>query len=201
MSVFGGDSGQRARVIRMPRSWRMLAVGALALVSLGGCDWSGMHPMMGRRSVPASFRSNGERIYFTGTGASSRPITFQGGDMRVRMHGGGCTACHGEDRRGGTRMMPWFSVVAPSITPETLFGDHDEGQRHGEHGAYTDPGLRRAITEGIDPAGKRLDPAMPRWSMGREDLDDLIRYLRGERDRHAALLQAGLGRHARAALR
>lgn len=160
----------------------MLAFGVLAAV-LGGCDGSGMHPMMGPRSTPRSFRSTGERIYFTGASASGRPIVFQGGDMRMGMHGSGCVSCHGEDRRGGIRMMPWLSVVAPAITPEALFGDHDERVPHGEHGAYTEAGLRRAITQGLDPRGEPLDPAMPRWSMRREDLDDLVRYLRGERER------------------
>jgi hypothetical protein len=38
--------------------------------------------------------------------------------------------------------------------------------------------LRRAITDGVDPAGERLDPAMPRWSMSGEDMADLIAYLK-----------------------
>jgi hypothetical protein len=38
--------------------------------------------------------------------------------------------------------------------------------------------LRRAITRGLDPDGKRLDPAMPRWSMSEQDLTDLVDFLK-----------------------
>lgn len=81
-------------------------------------------------------------------------------------------------------MMRWFTVVAPPITPEALFGEHDaEGGGHSDHQAYTEESLRRAITEGIDPAGNRLDDAMPRWFMSEQDLTDLIKYLQGTKER------------------
>lgn len=161
-----------------------MLVGGLAMIvgTLGACDsgWPAMGPMMHRRVGPTSFESNGERIYFTGLGVSGRPIPFRGGDMRVQMHGGGCAACHGSDRRGGNRMMPRFWLVAPALTPQTLFGEHeDTGGGHGDHEGYTEATLARAITEGIDPAGTRLDEAMPRWAMSRQDLADVIGYLRG----------------------
>jgi hypothetical protein len=77
-------------------------------------------------------------------------------------------------------MMPWFWVVAPAITVEALFGNHDQSNGHGNHQAYTVASLRRVIVEGIDPSGKRLDDAMPRWSMSEQDLDDLLEYLQGD---------------------
>lgn len=159
----------------------LLVVGGLAFTgSLVGCDM-GTGPMMGRQALPNSFKNNGERIYFTGTSASGRTITFSGGHMHVRMHGGSCTSCHGADRQGGTRMMPWFWIVAPAITPEALFGNHDaQADGHGDHQAYTVASLRRVIVEGIDPSGKRLDDAMPRWSMSEQDLAELVEYLRGD---------------------
>jgi len=79
-------------------------------------------------------------------------------------------------------MMPWFWVVAPAITAEALFGNHDQANGHGDHQAYTETSLQRAIIEGIDPSGKRLDDAMPRWSMSERDLDDLLQYLQGDRE-------------------
>lgn len=165
---------------------RVSVLGLVALVVasaglLAGCDsgGAGMGPMMGHPAAPASFRSNGERIYFTGASASGRPITFTGGDMRVQMHGGGCATCHGADRRGGIRMMPRVWVVAPPITPDALAGQHDGGKEgHGDHAAYTEGSLRRAITEGVDPEGKPLDEAMPRWRMHPDDVRDLVAYLR-----------------------
>lgn len=137
--------------------------------------------MMGRSAGPGAFRSNGELICFTGASHSVRPITFTGGDMRTWMHGGGCAACYGADDRGGLRGMPYFWVVSPDIRGRTLFGDaHDEGKtvKHGDHENYTEQTLTRAISEGLDPAGRPLHWIMPRWSMGPADLRDLIGYLR-----------------------
>ncbi len=77
--------------------------------------------------------------------------------------------------------MPWFWIVAPAITPEALFGNHDaQANVHGDHQAYTVASLRRAINEGIDPSGKRLDDAMPRSRMSEQDLGDLLEYLQGD---------------------
>lgn len=167
---------------------RVLAVAVLALAGLvAGCDGSGMGmgPMMGGRPGPTTFSSNGERIYFTGTSASGRPIALQGGDMRMQMHGGGCATCHGADRRGGARMMPRVWVVAPPITPEALFGDHEaDGGGHAAHEEYDQASLARTITRGVDPTGRPLDSAMPRWTMDERDLADLLRYLGASGDRH-----------------
>jgi mono/diheme cytochrome c family protein len=43
---------------------------------------------------------------------------------------------------------------------------------------YTDALIDRAITQGINPAGKPLDWTMLRWEMTEEDLNDLIAYLK-----------------------
>ena len=161
-------------------STRLFVTGGLVLIGLlAGCDM-GMGPMMGGQAIPVRFQSNGERIYFTGISASGHPITFTGGNMHIQMHGGGCVTCHDVDRRGGIRVMPRFWIVAPPVTPAALFGDHDEDNGgHGDHQGYTVASLRRAITEGMDPSGKRLDAAMPRWSMSEQDLADLVQYLQG----------------------
>jgi hypothetical protein len=45
--------------------------------------------------------------------------------------------------------------------------------------AYTEADLIRAITEGIDPAGRTLSSAMPRYALGPEAAGLLVRYLRG----------------------
>lgn len=168
-------------------SWskRVLAAGGLVVAALlMGCDGGGMGMGMGgmgHQPAPATFRSNGQRIFFTGTSASGRPITFEGGDMRVQMHGGGCATCHGADGRGGFRGMPYFWVVSPDIRGRTLLGnghDDEKTDNHGDHEKYTEKTLARAIQEGIDPSGKSLHPTMPRWSMNPADLRDLIAYLR-----------------------
>ena len=132
--------------------------------------------MMGSGTVPATFDSNGERIYFTGTSASGMPITYTGGNMHLRMMGGGCATCHGADREGA-RMMPEFWVEAPPLTREALFETHHEADGHGEHPAYDARSLRRAISRGVDPARERFDDIMPRWSMSDADWNDLLAYL------------------------
>ncbi len=142
-------------------------------------------PMTDRADWPAEFQSNGERIYFTATSASGLPISLEGGTMHMEMSAGGCVACHGADRQGG-RLMPQFWKSAPPLTAAALFGEHadedenasGEGDGHGDHDSYTEDTLRRAITDGVDPAGESLDPAMPRWSMSTEDMVDLAAFLK-----------------------
>jgi cytochrome c553 len=138
-----------------------LIAGLFLIGVLAGCDVR-TGPMMGRQATPASFENNGERIYFTGTSVSGRPIAFSGGNMHMQMHGGGCVTCHDVDRQGGIRVMP-------------------RADGHGDHASYTEASLQRAITEGIDPSGQPFDEAMPRWSMSAADLDDLVHYLQGSR--------------------
>lgn len=140
-----------------------------------------------RYNAPKTFSSNGERIYFTGKSISGSSITSTGGDSHMGMHSdtrSGCARCHGNNREGGfVQTMFNFSVVPPPITPEALFRDqadiHSQDE-HGDHGSYDDESLKLAIRQGIDPAGKRLDMAMPRWTMSDSDIDDLISYLRSQ---------------------
>ncbi len=142
---------------------------------LAGCD--GGHGMMGGyQASPETFASNGERIYFTGTSDSGNAITYTGGNVHLQMMGGGCAICHGADR-GGRRVMPQFWIVAPPLTQEALYGNHEEFTGHGEHERYDPASLRRAISRGVDPAGAPLDTTMPRWSMSEGDWSDLLAYL------------------------
>jgi len=47
-----------------------------------------------------------------------------------------------------------------------------------ERPPYTEAGVARAITEGLDLDGNMLDIAMPRYTMAKEDMADLIAYLK-----------------------
>ena len=168
---------------RKPRRRRFATVGSVVLILLvlvGAWFVTRLGPMADRRHWPSQFLSNGERIYFTAMSASRRRINSRGGGMHMSMMGGGCVTCHGANRQGG-RVMPRFWELVPPLTPAALFDEHAEGEKedgHGDHEGYTDETLRRAITQGVDPGGKSLDPAMPRWSMSTQDLDDLIAYLK-----------------------
>ena len=160
--------------VRHRKPLLVLAGIALAGVLLSSCDSGGHGMMMGAQPWPARFQTNGERIYFTGASESGTPITYTGGNMHLRMMGGGCATCHGGDRRGG-RMMPEFWLEAPPLTRAALFGDHEDD--HGDHSAYDADTLRRAVSRGLDPGGGALSTTMPRWSMSDGDWRDLLAYL------------------------
>jgi len=122
-----------------------------------------------------TYSANGERIYLTATSNSGSPITYQSsagwmpGTMMMRV---ACATCHATTGHGGPVTMFAQSFVAPDITWPVLTGAGDM-----DHPPYTEETVKRAITEGIDPGGHALDPAMPRWSMTPADLDDLVSFL------------------------
>ncbi len=162
------------------RPWRM----AQMMGPGGGMMGSGMGPgmgpgMMGRGSAPASgkttFASNGERIYYTGVSATTGTIPRSGGPMWVEMGGTGCFACHGIEGRGGVPVMMGTALPADIRYAALITGEYEHGKKETP---YTDPLIRRAITEGLDPDGKPLDWTMPRWQMPPQDLTDLLTYLK-----------------------
>ncbi len=64
-------------------------------------------------------------------------------------------------------MMMGAAIKAPDVTYHTLVKE-----------GYTSATIGRAITKGLDEAGKPLDEAMPRWGMDSADLDATIAYLK-----------------------
>jgi cytochrome c oxidase subunit 2 len=42
---------------------------------------------------------------------------------------------------------------------------------------HTEETLKRAITQGLDPAGNPPECPMPSWQMSGQDLDDLVRFI------------------------
>ncbi len=49
---------------------------------------------------------------------------------------------------------------------------------HNNETPFTDELIKRAITQGIDADGKRLEPPMPLWQVTDSDLNDLLEYLK-----------------------
>lgn len=116
------------------------------------------------------YKSNGERIYYTATSSSGKPIYSQGFTM---MHGNiACVNCHGADGHGGNVHIMMTSFEAPNITWAVLTGQHED------HAPYTEATVKDAITKGLEPNGKELEIYMPRWQMANEDLDDLLSFLK-----------------------
>lgn len=86
-----------------------------------------------------------------------------------------CAGCHGPDGLG----RPESGVIPTNVTWEHLtkpYGVKHESGR--EHPPYTEETLARAIAEGIDPAGNRLDPSMPIYLLSKQDMADLIAYMK-----------------------
>ncbi len=128
---------------------------------LGGTAWG-----------TGSFRSNGERIYFTATSERGTEISYTSGpgSNGWMMGGGGrmtCASCHGTDAQGGVHNMGMMqSMSAPDIRWSALQGEFDAEK------------FLLAVTNGQDPNGTQLNADMPRWNIGNDDLADLIAYLK-----------------------
>ncbi len=123
-------------------------------------------------AAPSAFTSNGQRIYFTATSSSGQPIIARGFTMMMGYYS--CANCPGADGHGGTvYMLMMQRVDVPDITWPVLTGPYDD------HVSYTVDTVKRAITQGFDPAGHQLKSYMPRWQMSAPDLDDVVGYLQG----------------------
>ncbi len=165
----------------------LMLTGVLGLSFLGGgfSPWiwgPGRWGMMGGPGglpLKTRYESNGERIYYTGVSERMGPIRFEGGPMWLAMHGGGCVSCHGVDGRGGVPVM--MGTAIPTNIRYAALTDkeaHVHGKEEKTHPVYTDSLIKRATTEGVNPAGKSLDWTMPRWQMTEDDLNDVIAYLK-----------------------
>jgi ABC-type branched-subunit amino acid transport system substrate-binding protein len=119
----------------------------------------------------------GKAIYLTGISPSGRPVRAQleGGGAQVPAAVLTCGNCHGSDGIG----KPEGGIAPATITWEELTKEyglsHPSGRRRP---VYDEPSVRKAITMGLDPAGRALDSSMPRYALAREDLDDLLAYLK-----------------------
>lgn len=119
----------------------------------------------------------GKEIYLKGTSPSGKEILAYLGESSLEVPGSAmpCANCHGLDGKG----KPEGGITPSNLTWEALtkpYGlTHADGRRHPP---YTERGLELAITRGTDPAGNKLLSVMPRYEMSREDLADLIVYLK-----------------------
>jgi mono/diheme cytochrome c family protein len=137
---------------------------------------SGMYPEGVSPSYnKTDFESNGEMIYYTGINESGERIETEYGPHWLYTHGGSCVDCHGTDGRGGYPIM-MGSEISPDIRYESLVSENHTEEE--EHPPYTDEAIKRAIREGIDPAGEPLDLTMPRWKMTDKDVNDVVEYLK-----------------------
>lgn len=116
----------------------------------------------------------GRMIYQRGAGEEMDPIEAQSQESDVWLPATlfRCAQCHGArgegSQEGGLRVPP--------LTPAVLrSSDSGPGRRRRP---YTDETLLRAITEGRDASGNRLQPAMPRYRMTTAQSTALLAYMR-----------------------
>ncbi len=164
-----------------PKTFRFLLLFGIALL-LGGCIGTGFGSSGPSPFGRGSFRSNGERIYYTGTSANGR-ISYKGGGLGGIMGGGmmggrlACADCHGDDGRGGAHFMHMTRMDAPDIRWSTLTSTEHDGAEM-DHPPFDAASFKSAVTRGIDPGGDPLDGDMPRWRMSDQDIADLIAFLK-----------------------
>lgn len=144
-----------------------LLVAALVL-GCGHAGWAG---------VLTPEEARGKQIFLHGQSEAGRMITARVGRSSTPMPGKTfpCAGCHGADGRG----RPEGGVVPADITWNRLTTPlASTGGTERARSAYTGDLIGRAITTGINADAEPLDAAMPRFEMHKEDLRDLVAYLR-----------------------
>jgi ABC-type branched-subunit amino acid transport system substrate-binding protein/cytochrome c553 len=119
----------------------------------------------------------GKQIYLRGASASGREITAYVGEASLEVPASTltCAGCHGADGQG----KPEGGVTPSNITWSALTKPYGVAHASGrKHPPYTERALELAVTRGLDPAGNRLLNIMPRYQMTREDMTDLVAYLK-----------------------
>jgi len=149
--------------------------------------------------LPAMALSSSDRDGMAGAPNGANPgmrmyregILPSGEKMRGETSGGvlfsgamaACANCHRRSgmgsAEGGTGVRP--VTGAALYRPEEVWGvgPGRKAPRGSQNWpVYTDKTLARAIRDGVNPAGRRFDPAMPRYTMKDADLALLIAYLK-----------------------
>jgi len=149
------------------------------LIALAGHGLAVANPVDGA-SLP------GQRIYRDGVLPSGEPLraTVQKG---VELSGAdaACAKCHRRSGLGGSEGSNNIRPIAGRLLfsqPETARpletgSGTAAGARVAERPAYTEATLARALRDGIDPAGRALNPLMPRYKLSDADIAPLHTYL------------------------
>jgi Periplasmic binding protein/Cytochrome c len=148
------------------------------LMALAGNGLAAAHPV-------ADEKLKGQRIYRDGilpSGAALRATVQQG----VVLSGAdaACAKCHRRSGLGGSEGQNAIRPIAGRLLfsrPE-LSGSPRVRALYRVNDArpsYTVASLARALRKGVDPAGRKLDPLMPRYALGDAEIAQLASYLQG----------------------
>src|SRR5512143_571193 len=145
----------------------------------------------------------GEAMYQQGTLPSGKPMeaTVQG-DLKVSAGSGvvvTCSNCHMHSGLGsyeGLVLTPptnGANLYAPLLYALDLPGIVGVGEMAFENPrpAYTDETLADAIRFGVDPAGRLLLEAMPRYTLDDRESDILVYYLKNLSSKYSPGVTAG----------
>jgi ABC-type branched-subunit amino acid transport system substrate-binding protein len=151
---------------------RFLTAICLALLTVTFCTLTatGQQPLSAQEI-------RGKQIYLQGTSPSGKDILAYVGDSSLEVPGNvmACGNCHGTAGQGKVE----GGINPSNVTWEALTKPYGLTHVNGrKHPAYTSRALELAITRGVDPAGNKLLYAMPRYQMSKEDLDDLVVYMK-----------------------
>lgn len=119
----------------------------------------------------------GRRLFLEGESAFGDAFSGRIGMAQQQLPGAAvrCGNCHGADGRG----RPEGGVRPGNITWSELtkpYGhEHDTGRRHPP---FDEAALKRALLEGVDPAGHPLDASMPRYRISGRDWKALVAWLK-----------------------
>ena len=181
---------QRASgTVRGPGFPALRILSFLLLLSLPGQDTRAAETA-GALSSQAEQIRLGERVYREGILASGEPVqAVVKGDLAVDGRMFPCANCH---RRSGMGSVEG-GIVTPAIAGSKLFQPGYYGREFtaaersalpeyyrtpARRPAYTGPALAKAIRSGVDPTGRVLNSAMPRYALSDADLANLISYLK-----------------------
>ncbi len=166
-------------------SW---VAGIVALVLLASAGWAQEAPSSG--DDPAALLRQGERIYREGIGPDGEPIeAIVQGDLVVLGTEFTCISCHMSaglgSVEGGVITTPttgrnlYSPYTGPSDLPmSSLARMRKLYKAPPPRPAYDDSSLALVLRGGIDPAGRTLDPVMPRYDLDERAMSILIGYLR-----------------------
>ncbi|MDH7448115.1 cytochrome c/ABC transporter substrate-binding protein [Aquimarina sp. 2201CG14-23] len=117
----------------------------------------------------------GKDIYTKGIGVSDIKIMAEMSGVQVPATIMPCINCHKADGTGN----PEGGIIPSNITWNELTKNYG-GKRldSKKRPPYTEKSLRKVITTGMDSGNNQLNTAMPKYNMSREDIDNLIEYIK-----------------------
>lgn len=144
------------------------------LLAFASAELSGL-PLAAAEPLSAA-ALRGKQFYLNGQAPGGAEVVAQlEGGAEVPATTLSCQSCHGYDGRG----RPEGSVAPPSVFWSALTRPYEVQAANGRtRPAYDESSLKRALMLGLDSAGNRLSPVMPRYRLPRDVAADLIAYLK-----------------------